>query len=301
MTIGEDFSYNFNKSLLGDGSVKLDVDLGKVASWANYDSTDRMLHGHVPADLQPQTFSVKLIATRGSTKETRNLDINVSSQGNSSGSGGGVRRKQKACVIALAVVVPVVAIVVRFSYFFASGGDAQPPPKIPELDCQPIEYNTEPEKSETRHSSISSTPPPQSWNSTHSGRPIPCGKGGKRLVIWRTRKISLPDPRSNGNPGKPPALIRRRRSRLKRLSRRPNICSKTVCVEAVRTSRENESHSSQSNRGRSRDSAASSKSRRHSKRSSWIPSGVSGLPVRLSGAGHRAGGFGAPGYGIVRI
>lgn len=160
MTIGEDFSYNFNKSLLGDGSVKLDVDLGKVASWANYDSTDRMLHGHVPADLQPQTFSVKLIATRGSTKETRNLDINVSSQGNSSGSGGGVRRKQKACVIALAVVVPVVAIVVRFSYFFASGGDAQPPPKIPELDCQPIEYNTEPEKSETRHSSISSTPPP---------------------------------------------------------------------------------------------------------------------------------------------
>ena len=48
-----------------------------------------------------------------------------------------------------------------------------------------------------------------------------------------------------------------------------------------------------------RESIQSSKSKRCSRRSSGISSIASGLPVRFSGAGHGAGGFGPPGHGIV--
>ncbi|KAJ5589445.1 hypothetical protein N7537_012123 [Penicillium hordei] len=52
-------------------------------------------------------------------------------------------------------------------------------------------------------------------------------------------------------------------------------------------------------RAMKRESIQSSKSRRYSKRSSGISSIASGLPVRFSGAGHGAGGFGPPGHGVV--
>jgi axial budding pattern protein 2 len=55
----------------------------------------------------------------------------------------------------------------------------------------------------------------------------------------------------------------------------------------------------QPRRSLKRNSAASS--RRYSRRSSGISSVASGLPVRLSGAGHGAGGFGPPGHGVVRV
>ncbi|KAJ5684758.1 uncharacterized protein N7477_001103 [Penicillium maclennaniae] len=47
-----------------------------------------------------------------------------------------------------------------------------------------------------------------------------------------------------------------------------------------------------------RESMQSSRSKRYSKRSSGISSVASGLPVRLSGAGHGAGGFGPLGHGM---
>lgn len=56
----------------------------------------------------------------------------------------------------------------------------------------------------------------------------------------------------------------------------------------------------QGRRSLKRNSAASSRSKRHSKRSSGL-SVASGLPVRLSGAGHGAGGFGSPGHGVTRM
>lgn len=49
-----------------------------------------------------------------------------------------------------------------------------------------------------------------------------------------------------------------------------------------------------------RESLQSSRSKRYSKRSSGI-SVASGLPVRFSGAGHGAGGFGPPGHGVVHM
>lgn len=51
----------------------------------------------------------------------------------------------------------------------------------------------------------------------------------------------------------------------------------------------------QGRRSLKRNSATSSRSKRNSKRSSGLSSVASGLPVRLSGAGHGAGGFGPPG------
>lgn len=57
----------------------------------------------------------------------------------------------------------------------------------------------------------------------------------------------------------------------------------------------------QPRRSLKRNSAASSRSRRYSRRSSGISSVASGLPVRLSGAGHGAGGFGPPGHGVVHV
>lgn len=50
-----------------------------------------------------------------------------------------------------------------------------------------------------------------------------------------------------------------------------------------------------------RESIQSSRSKRYSKRSSGISSVASGLPVRMSGAGHGAGGFGPPGHGMVHM
>lgn len=50
----------------------------------------------------------------------------------------------------------------------------------------------------------------------------------------------------------------------------------------------------QGRRSLKRNSATSSRSKRNSKRSSGLSSVASGLPVRLSGAGHGAGGFGPP-------
>ncbi|KAJ6142655.1 hypothetical protein N7471_002108 [Penicillium samsonianum] len=52
-------------------------------------------------------------------------------------------------------------------------------------------------------------------------------------------------------------------------------------------------------RAMKRESLQSSKSKRYSKRSSGISTIASGLPVRFSGAGHGAGGFGPPGHGVV--
>ncbi|KAJ5129266.1 uncharacterized protein N7515_005305 [Penicillium bovifimosum] len=52
-------------------------------------------------------------------------------------------------------------------------------------------------------------------------------------------------------------------------------------------------------RAMKRESIQSSKSKRYSKRSSGISTVAAGLPVRFSGAGHGAGGFGPPGHGVV--
>ena len=57
----------------------------------------------------------------------------------------------------------------------------------------------------------------------------------------------------------------------------------------------------QGRRSLKRDSATSSRSKRNSKRSSGLSSVASGLPVRLSGAGHGAGGFGPPGNAGSRL
>jgi axial budding pattern protein 2 len=54
-------------------------------------------------------------------------------------------------------------------------------------------------------------------------------------------------------------------------------------------------------RAMKRESMQSSRSKRYSKRSSGISTVASGLPVRMSGAGHGAGGFGPPGHGYVRM
>lgn len=54
-------------------------------------------------------------------------------------------------------------------------------------------------------------------------------------------------------------------------------------------------------RAMKRESMQSNRSKRYSKRSSGISTVASGLPVRLSGAGHGAGGFGPPGHGMVQM
>jgi axial budding pattern protein 2 len=54
-------------------------------------------------------------------------------------------------------------------------------------------------------------------------------------------------------------------------------------------------------RAMKRESMQSSRSKRYSKRSSGISTMASGLPVRFSGAGHGAGGFGPPGHGVVHM
>lgn len=334
-TVGQDFSYVFATSLLSTPTVTLTVDLGQASSWANYDSSTRTLSGHVPDDMKPQTVSIELIATQGSTKETRNLDINITQKGsndtdqNSAGSGHRIHKRKKAGIIAVAVVIPVVFVIslaillccwLRRRRAAKSKDDQEAKEKlqisrpIPELagektseDHQPLQRSG----SETSQASPTHSDPPQlelgplwevdSLRRESNGRVVDeDARLNRSIAAWGFGPSTSTGTNEEKQSEETPSNSRRQSQR-----------SSTLRRSATNYSRKREPLKTIQPRSFKRDSIVSTKSKRYSRRSSGIQSGViqssgiqsvaPGLPVRLSGAGHGAGGFGPPGHGVVRI
>lgn len=327
-TIGEDFMFFFNQSVLTDNSVDLDVDLGKgLSSWLEYTPDNKTLHGRVPADVSPKKTTIELTATKGSRKDTREFTIDLvkpshnSDGSSSSGSGGGGSSSgihgKKAGIIAISVVVPCVVLGTALLLFccwrrkrrvvpheeeeLPQANEPKRRPDISELPrCQPGEEAISDDVPEAlrRHSS-SSTPPqlelaPLWYGGSLEKKEETDDATNKENLI--SNSIVEMDFASPKNPD--PEQVDVSPTRNKRISQG----SPSTGLRATNHSKTREPLKPiQARRSMKRSSAASSKSRRNSKRSSGISSVASGLPVRLSGAGHGAGGFGPPGHGVVRL
>lgn len=308
--IGEEFSYTFDKFLFSDDTVKLDVDLEKVPSWVKYNAANRTLYGHVPANTAPQIYEIKLIASQGSTVETRNLNLNISrpDQGgdinnqNSSGSEDPIHER-KVGIIAIAVVVPFVVIVTmaimlcwwrRRRQEIAEKGerDQETPPspssKMKELPkCEPYEQCEQQEPPETRRSS--------SRSSTRSVAP--------RLELgplWEIDSFKNEEeqtPNMEDQENQPP----RSTVGWDFANAGANEDKQTREAISVRRYSKREPLKPIQPRSFKRDSGMSTKSRRYSRHSSGLSSVASGLPPRLNAAGHGAGGIEPPGHGVARM
>lgn len=350
-TIGEDFSFSLNESVLKDDSAHLEVDLGQLPpSWLHYDADSKTLSGHVPEDFRPQKYTVDLAATKGLVEDTRKFTIDVAEAGHhdqttdetvdsdsanktsSDSSGGGGSNQKKAWVIAAAVVIPCVFVGCVIGLFFwrrkrrgaasQKEGDLpveKPPPSGPDAPlphCEPFEDSAPGPMPQPGRSPSPSSEPPQlelkpffnaetfeKSDTFVTAEPAP-------EDVTETAAADKENARPRSTVGwdfmslqslKPEEQERESEDVLgqnKRLSF-PNSLS--ILRQATNRSKKREPLKPiQARRSLKRNSAASSRSKRNSKRSSGLSSVASGLPVRLSGAGHGAGGFGPPGHGVVR-
>lgn len=318
-TIGDTFSYTFDKSLLSDDTVQLQVDLGAASSWAHYDAATETISGDVPNGLTPQTFPIKLTATQGSVKEERNLNLSVFRSGKagvvsdnqtSSGTSHGTN-KRKAGIIAAAVLVPLAVVaaagILVFLCYRRRRSKATAGKQIDEensagdrnLESTPV---THPEKkiAETEVAEMSRSLSNSSDSSKDSAPP--------RLELdplWETTSLEDEQPRHTQSPSthiQPHKFTMNRGNasiyteRTRASSNVSPTRSTSVSQTSPFTRRGSRRYSKREPlkpiqaRSLKRDSVMSSKSKRYSRRSSGIS--ATGLPVRLSGAGHGAGGFG---------
>ncbi|KAJ5777186.1 hypothetical protein N7520_000432 [Penicillium odoratum] len=332
-TIGEDFTFVFNQSTITDDSVELDVDLpDELSSWLTYFPDNKTLYGHVPSDAKPQKFSMALKAHQGDTKDAQDFELDILEPADTHSSSGdpfsdqSTPSHQKAGVIAISVVIPVV-VVMSLAILFCcwrrrrtspkmeeeEDGQfpAKPPPPRPVRpdmpNCQPgaVERVSQDESDGWRSTLSPASDLPKlelgpAWNVTSFDKPEdsmdaiptpnPPPRSPKRSAFVPLRDSIIEEDKSiSESPTRkqnkrmsftksPP--VRRRRS-TNRSRREP--------LKAIQP------------RAMKRESMQSSRSKRYSKRSSGISSVASGLPVRFSGAGHGAGGFGPPGHGLVHM
>jgi axial budding pattern protein 2 len=323
-TTGEEFSYRLDTSLLSNPSARLTVDLGSISSWASYDANTMTIQGHVPADIEPQTFSIQLVASEGSVTESRNLDLRVFAKGQ----GGNTNNKSEAVagkdnfhlhragMIAIATVVPLaiflgLAFIVcccyrrRRSRATKAIGDQEKSP-VPPADGEEGSSSSFCEEdtcevSEHRRSSITFSLPPRLeleplWetDSEEANETANTDKSSKEErqkthsnLVWSLDK-NLIDASQVQEPARETRPLSQLSSPLSRTSTRRST-KKREPLKPI-----------QQQRTFKRDSAMSAKSKRYSKRSSGISSVAVGLPVRLSGAGHGAGCIGSPAHAAWR-
>ncbi|KAF3387748.1 Axial budding pattern protein 2 [Penicillium rolfsii] len=329
-TIGEDFSFVFNQSILTDNSVQLDVDLGDDLSWVHYDPANKTLFGHVPSAIQPETFTIHLKASQGSTENRQDFELNViqpsdTPSGGSDSSDSSSPSHQKAGIIAISVIIPgavILSAIILFccwrrrrkSTTVEDGREPSetkvPPPRParPDLpNCQPGATGRRSQDQDDKSDEWMSPISPASdllklelgpaWNVASFAKPedsmiaipepSPPPRSPKRAFVPLRDPIIEEDKPVHKSPARKqnqrlsfsasPGVRRRTSNR----SRREPL--KTIQPRAMK-----------------RESIQSSRSKRYSKRSSGISTVAAGLPVRMSGAGHGAGGFGPPGHGFAR-
>jgi axial budding pattern protein 2 len=335
-TIGEDFMFVFNQSILTDNSVQLDVDLDKdLSSWLVYYSENKTLYGHVPGDMKPQKFAIPLKASQGFTTESQDFDIDVlepaeTHNGNHDPfSDPSSPSHKKAGIIAISVVIPVVVILSAIILFccwrrrrktttveegeFKTKPSPPPRPARPDLpmDCPP---GVPGRPSQDDHSDDWTSPitPASDLPKLELGPSWNVSSFDKQDDSLDMKMSAIPEPNPPPRSPKRSAFVPLRDSIIeedkpidftpnKRQSNRLSYArSPPVRRRSGKGSRREPLKSIQP-RVAKRESMQSSRSKRYSKRSSGISSVASGLPVRLSGAGHGAGGFGPPGHGVVHM
>ncbi|KAL4946237.1 hypothetical protein BDV06DRAFT_183010 [Aspergillus oleicola] len=325
--IGQFFSFTFNSSALTNDSAELDVDFDEQLSWLHYSRDNKTLYGEVPSDIHPDTYLIQLTAREGTAEGNKTFSIKTvdgedaggdgASPGGSSGS-----RTSKAGIIVMAIFIPLGCIAIILFLLYCrrrrqqatgdtdlEGSDEKnipPAPVGPELShCQPFEKTTQ-----GNLPAMVSNPPPESqppklelepwWNVNSDARDnddtqAAPGQGNtfsSSAIDWDFTPLRDPEQDENKPPGGPTP----KPTRLSFQSSPPvRRCASN------RSQRREPLKPIQPRRSLKRNSAISSRSRRWSKRSSGISSVSTGLPVRLSGAGHGAGGFGPPGHGFVKL
>lgn len=329
-TIGEDFTFVFNQSIVTDESVQLDVDLNDdLTSWLTYFSDNKTLYGHVPEDMKAQKFNIPLKAHKGSTEKTQDFELDViepsdthtaSSDPFSDSSSPSHR---KAGIIAISVVIPIVIILSAIILFccwrrrrkaptveegpFQAKSSPPPRPVRPDVpNCQPgmSERESRDDNSDDWMSPISpASDLPKlelgpEWNVASFEKqeksmdvipePCPPPRSPKRAFVPLRDPVTEEDKKSQKSP-------------TKKQNRLSFTNSPTLRRRTSHRSRREPLKSIQPRANKKRESVQSSRSKRYSKRSSGISTMASGLPMRLSGAGHGSGGIGPPGHGMVRM
>lgn len=74
-TIGADFAYDLNSTLVSDSTAELSVDLGAASVWLNFNSSSLELQGHIPTNLKPQSIQVTVTATQGTQSQSQILTV----------------------------------------------------------------------------------------------------------------------------------------------------------------------------------------------------------------------------------
>jgi axial budding pattern protein 2 len=332
--IGKDFKFIFNQTIVTDDSVQLDLDLDSELSWLTYFHENKTLYGHVPDDMDPKKFTIPLTARQGSTTDTRDFILDVLKASdthenptdpytNDDSSSPG---HQKAGIIAISVIVPVVVIISLLILFCCwrrrkssptieeGPSNAKPAPPRP---VRPDMPNCQPAMAER---------PSRDDNSGDWMSPISPSSDLPKLELGPAWNVSSFDKQEHPTSFAMPEPIIPPRSPARKspvrggfTPLRDTVIEEDKPVETSPTKKQNSRLSytnspvrrRTTNRSRreplkpiqpramKRESIQSSKSKRYSKRSSGISSIASGLPVRFSGAGHGAGGFGPPGHGVV--
>ncbi|KAJ5466916.1 hypothetical protein N7475_004668 [Penicillium sp. IBT 31633x] len=333
--IGKDFKFAFNQSIVTDDSVQLDVDLGSELSWLTYFHDNKTLYGHVPEDLDPKKFVISLSAHQGSIEDSRDFIIDVLKASDTHSNptdpftSPNSPNHKKAGIIAISVVIPVVVILSLLVLFCcwrrrkdsptieegpSNAKFAPPRPARPDIpNCQPA-MTERPSRDDNS----------EDWMSPISPSSIPKLELGPVWNVSSFEKQEHPVTFTIPEPIVPPRSPARNSPVRGGFALRDSIIEEDKSTKNTSPSKKQHNHLSSTNspmnspmrrrttnrsrreplkpiqaRAMKRESIQSSKSKRYSKRSSGISSVASGLPVRFSGAGHGAGGFGPPGHGVV--
>lgn len=332
--IGNEFKFIFNQTIITDDSVQLDVDLDSELSWLKYFPENKTLYGHVPDDMHPKKFTLPLTAHQGSTTDTRDfiLDVLKASDTHENPTdpfthdqSSSSPHHKKAGIIAISVVLPVVVIFSALILFCCwrrrknsptaedgpSNMKAAPPRPIrPDMpNCQPnmAERPSRDDNSDDWMSPISPSDPPKlelgpSWNvSSFDKQEHPVTFAMPEPVIPPRSPARQSPTRGTFAPLRDTVIEEDKPVETTPSKKQNNRMSSTTSPMRRRTTNRSrrEPLKTIQPRAMKRESIQSSKSKRYSKRSSGISSIASGLPVRFSGAGHGAGGFGPPGHGVV--
>lgn len=327
-TIGEDFTFVFNQSIVTDDSVQLDVDLSDdLTSWLTYFSDNKTLHGHVPSDMEAQKFTIPLKAHQGDTENTQDFELDVlepSDTHNASSdplSDSSSPSHRKAGIIAISVVIPVAVILSAIIIFccwrrrrktstveegpFQAKSSPPPRPVRPDLpNCQP-NMSGRPSRDDNSDDWMSPVSPAADLPKLELGPEWNVASFEKDEKSMSAIPDLIPPPRSPKRafvPLRDPVTEGDKKSE-KSPGKKQNRLSfpNSPRRRTSQRSRREPLKSIQPRANKKRESIQSSRSKRYSRRSSGISTMAQGLPVRLSGAGHGSGGIGPPGHGMVRM